>query len=191
MRGHLVGLVVAGCLVAGSASAAYDRYEPERRKEVNVFLKGGVGGYTGDLSNVTAVGPTWGLTVNLQPLNILGVELGYEGSRNHLNALGDTAVFRNGADALLKIAPPFIERIKPFVGAGLGASYVGVQGNGAGVYRNDFMEEVPLAAGIEFNSRSVTAGIRATYRLLVDENFAGYNRQGGLFDTTLTLGGRF
>ena len=196
MQGRLLGLavLVAG-LTAGAARAQdyYDRYgneHVERRREVNVFLKGGVGGYTGELANVAHAGPTYGLTVNLQPLNILGVEIGYEGSRNHLSGLSDASasVYRNGASALMKVAPPFLERIKPFVGAGLGASLASIHGSAA--YRNDLMEEVPLAAGLEFNSRSVTAGVRATYRLLVDEGFAG-PRNGGLFDASVTLGGRF
>jgi hypothetical protein len=183
--------VLAGLLTAGAASAQRYRGEP---KDVNVFLKGGVGTYTGDLANLSDAGPSWGLTVNLQPLNILGVEVGYEGARNRVNDLGsnETAVLRNGVSALVKVAPPFIESIKPFVGAGLGASYVGVTGaNSAGLYRNDFMEEVPLAAGLEFNSRSLTAGVRATYRFLIDEGWAGGANQGSLFDTTVTVGGRF
>ncbi len=195
MRGRLAGwAILAGVLVAGTASAQ-SRYRRDERKDVNVFLKGGVGTYTGPLAGLSDAGPSWGLTVNLQPLNILGVEIGYEGARNRVNDIGaasETSVLRNGVSGMVKIAPPFIETIKPFVGAGLGASYVGVTGDNAGrLYRNDFMEEVPLAAGLEFNSRSVTAGVRATYRILVDESWAGSANQGGLFDTTVTLGGRF
>jgi len=195
MRARLLGLAlaVAGLTAASAARAESYRYDPDRyepRREVSVFLKGGLGDYTGNLGNVSDIGPTWGLSVDLQPLNIIGVEIAYDASRNHLTGLGNTAALRNGASAMVKLAPPFIERVKPFVGAGLGGSYVAITGNNGG-YSNDFMGEIPLAAGLEFNSRSVTAGVRATYRILADEGWAGVARTGGMFDTSLTLGGRF
>ena len=58
------------------------------------------------------------------------------------------------------------------------------------------MEEVPLAAGIEFNGGALTAGIRTTYRVLLNEDFADAapaedGPSGGLLDASLTVGGRF
>ena len=49
--------------------------------DLNVLLKGGVGDYTGALGTFTSTGPSWGATLNFQPYLFLGVELGYEGSR--------------------------------------------------------------------------------------------------------------
>ena len=152
--------------------------------------------YTGELNPLTSAGPSWGVIVNVQPLNVLGIELGYDGSRNGLTdqrLTGNANVMRNGGSAMVKLAPPFIERFKPFVGAGLGASYVSVQGETGGLYRNDLMEEIPLTAGLGFNSGALHAGVRGTYRLLIDEGFveqAG-TTEGGMVEGSLTLGARF
>ncbi|HVG60688.1 MAG TPA: outer membrane beta-barrel protein [Hyalangium sp.] len=184
--------LVLGLGVAGTAVAQ----DEGPMGKVKVFLKGGVSDYTGEVGEDVDTGPAWGLTVNIQPLRIIGFELGYDGSRNGISndLLPDATLTRNGATGLVKIAPPFLESVKPFVGAGLGASYISVSG-GAGLYDSDLVEEVPLAAGIEFNTGNLTTGVRATYRILVDESFAADtapgNPQGGLFDASLTLGGRF
>ncbi|WP_224360327.1 outer membrane beta-barrel protein [Hyalangium versicolor] len=191
-KGLKVMAFVLGLGVAGTALAQ----EGERKGGVKVFLSGGVSDYTGDVGENINTGPAWGLTVNLQPLNILGFELGYNGSRNTVDnvLLPDATLTRNGATGLIKLAPPFIDVVKPFVGAGLGASYISASG-GAGVYDSDLVEELPVAAGIEFNKGGLTAGVRATYRWLLDESFANGvdldKDQGGLFDASLTLGGRF
>ena len=137
------------------------------------------------------------------------LEEGGEGSRNAVPGApgggpGASALLRNGASGLLKVAPPLVERVRPFLGVGLGASYVSVQGEADGRYSSDLMEEVPLAAGIEFTQGSFTAGLRATYRALIDQGFAAETPGaaaraaiepsrggGGLLDASLTLGGRF
>jgi hypothetical protein len=184
--------VVLGVGVAGTALAK----DPGKQGDVKVFVSGGVSDFTGDAGGDINAGPSWGLTVNMQPTHILGFELGYDGSRNTVDnlVLPDASLTRNGATGLIKLAPPFIEVVKPFVGAGLGASYVSARG-ALGQYSSDFVEEVPVAAGVEFNKGALTAGLRATYRLLLGENFASdpsvNNNQGGILDGSLTLGGRF
>jgi hypothetical protein len=192
-RGGLRVLALVLGLGVGGAALAQD---DGPKGKVKVFLKGGVSDYTGDVGADVDTGPAWGLTVNIQPMRMLGFELGYDGSRNGISndLLPDATLTRNGASGLVKLSPPFLESVKPFVGAGLGASYISAQG-GLGLYESDLVEEVPLAAGIEFNTGALTTGVRATYRILVDERFASNvapgNPQGGLFDASLTLGGRF
>ncbi|MFL5318523.1 MAG: outer membrane beta-barrel protein [Myxococcaceae bacterium] len=196
MKRTVLAAAVALGMVASSAMAA-THYE--ERKDTSVFVKGGIGGYTGGLSDFTAAGPVWGVGVDLSPMRALGIELNYDGSRNALTdnrIAGSEAALRNGASAMLKIAPPLIDRIKPYIGAGLGASYVSIQGDGQGLYRNDLMEEVPLAAGLDFNSGALTAGFRAGYNILVDQGFADNaqangNPNGSLIHMAATLGGRF
>jgi hypothetical protein len=129
------------------------------------------------------------------------VELGYEGSRQRVddNRFEDAdrpSLTRHGGASLIKLSPPFLEQVRPFVGVGLGASQVRVSGGANGLYSSDFMEEVPMAAGLEFNAGAFTAGVRTTYRLLLNEQFADAalaegGPGGGLFDAALTLGGRF
>lgn len=193
-RGIRLAALALGLGVAGTAMAQ------DKQGDVNVFVDGGIGGYTGDLGALSATGPTWGVTLNLQPYEVLGFEVGYEGSKNDVTddrfrAAEAPSFIRHGATTLLKVSPP-MEKIRPFVGAGLGVSYVYVRGGGAGdAYSSDLMEEVPLAAGVEFNSGALTAGIRGTWRVLVDDNFADAavpgDASGALVDGSLTVGGRF
>lgn len=189
---------VLTCLLCATFAISASAASRNDRGDANVFLRGGVNSYTGDLNPFTAAGPAWGVIVNVQPMNVLGLEIGYDGSRNALTdqrLVDDANVLRNGASAMIKLAPPFIERFKPFVGAGLGATFVTVQGETGDLYRNDLMEEVPLTAGLEFNSGALHAGVRGTYRLLVDEGFVDQagpgDQQGGMVEGSLTLGARF
>lgn len=179
----------------GAAMAADD----DKQGDLNFHARAGVGGFTGGLDDYTSAGPTWGVGFSVQPYRVLGIEVNYEGSRNQLadDRLANTsALMRHGASAMLKLAPPFIERIKPFAGVGLGASYINADNDTSGLYKSDFVQEIPLAAGLEFNSGAVSAGFRATYRFLLDEAFADNaqtvgNPEGGLFDATVTVGARF
>ncbi|GEN09342.1 Outer membrane protein beta-barrel domain-containing protein [Myxococcus fulvus] len=196
-RGIQVGALALAILAAGTASA--QERKAGKRGDVNVFLKGGLGDYTGNLGDLTSTGPSWGLSLNVQPTTFLGFELGYEGSQNGINdvrILDDgPSIVRQGGSALVKLSPPMLTSVRPFVGAGFGLTYVDVRGTGGGFYDSDTMEEVPLAAGLEFNSGALTAGLRATYRVLIDDagfaNGAVEDTDGGLFDASVTLGARF
>ena len=195
-RGIFAGTLALALATAGTASAQ-ERKEG-KRGDVNVFLRGGVGDYTGGLGDFTSTGPAWGVTLNAQPTTFLGFELGYEGSQNgveDVRLLEEPSLVRQGGSALLKVSPPFLTSIRPFVGAGLGVSYVDVRGQAADLYGSDTMQEVPLAAGVEFNSGALTAGFRTTYRVLINEGWAEElppdDSEGGLLDASLTLGARF
>jgi hypothetical protein len=193
-RGIRTALMALGLGWAGTAMAQ------DKQGDVNVFVGGGIGGYTGDLGGLSATGPTWGATLNLQPYKVLGFEVGYEGSKNDVTderfrASEAPSFLRHGVNSLVKVSPP-LEKIRPFVGAGLGVSYVYVRGGDeADPYSSDLMEQVPLSAGLEFNSGALTAGVRGTYRVLVDDNFADAavpgDASGGLLDANITVGGRF
>jgi Outer membrane protein beta-barrel domain len=192
-RGIRAAVVALGLGLAGTAMAQ------DKQGDVNVFLGGGIGGYTGDLGGLSATGPTWGATLNIQPYKMLGFEVGYEGSKNDVTddrfrADEAPSFLRHGVNSLVKLSPP-VEKVRPFVGAGLGVSYVYLRGNGEGLFDSDFMEQVPLSAGLEFNAGALTAGVRGTYRVLVDDNFADAavegDASGGLLDANITVGGRF
>ncbi len=194
----VMAAALALALFAAGSADAQRRSAKDTRGDLNVLIKGGVGDYTGGLSNHTTAGPTWGVLVNVQPMNMLGYEIAYDGSRNLVNddRLAQTpALTRHGVTGLVKVSPPLLKRVKPFVGAGFGASLVRVDEESQDLYQGDLVQEVPLAAGIEFNTPGITAGLRTTYRWLVDESFASPaaagNPQGGFFDAGVTLGGRF
>jgi opacity protein-like surface antigen len=183
--------LVLALVTAGTASAARRGSDSG---DVKVFLKGGVGNYTGGLGDFVNAGPTWGVSLNLQPLSFLGFEVGYEGAYNGTDSgLLKISAMRHGGAALAKLSLPFIEVVTPFVGAGIGGSYIFVDSALGNAYNSDFVGEVPLVAGVEFNRDSFTAGVRANYRLLLDENLSSQlnHSQGGFFDVALTLGLRF
>ncbi|QRK07929.1 hypothetical protein JQX13_49555 [Archangium violaceum] len=189
------GMAVLGLVAALGTAGTAAAQEEEPTGKVKVFLRGGVGNYTGTLGDIAKTGPSWGLTVNLQPMRFLGFELGYEGAHNPISEAGvfDLALTRHGGSALVKLSPPFLETVRPFVGAGVGGSYVFAKGTLLGGYQSGLVGEVPLAAGIEFNVEQFTAGARATYRLLLDEDLSEQldNPSGGFFDVVATLGLRF
>jgi hypothetical protein len=186
-------VAVWGFVVALSFAGTVDAQEERQRGKVNVFLRGGAGNYTGEFGEGFEVGPTWGLTLNVQPLRFLGFELGYEGARNTgKTVLFDFALMRHGASGLVKLSLPF-ELVKPFVGGGLGISHLSPSGDFEGAFGSDMVEEVPVAVGIEFNTGMLTAGARATYRLLLGKDLSeqAEDPEGGFFDVALTLGARF
>jgi hypothetical protein len=187
-------MAVLGFVLALASAGTATADEEPRRGRVNVFLRGGAGNYTGDLGESFNVGPTWGLTLDLQPLRFVGFELGYEGSRNTAKtALLDISLTRHGGSGLVKVLLPLFNAIKPFVGVGLGISNISIGGDLGGAFESDVVAELPLAVGFEVNSGVLTAGARATYRLLLDENLGRQvdDPQGGFFDVALTLGVRF
>lgn len=188
-----LGLAAALCAF-GAAHAANNE---NKQGDVNVILGAGVGDYTGGLSNYTQAGPTWGLTLNLQPSHVIGWEVGYDGARNILatdNGGTNPAITRHGGYGMVKLGLPFIEKVRPFAGIGFGASYASISQQ-SNLYKNDFMEEIPMAAGLEFNTGALTAGIRGQYHWLIDESFADPaqigNPEGGYVDGMLNLGARF
>ncbi len=175
--------------------------DTEQKPEYQVSLNGGVTGFTGVLGDSSRVGPMAGVTVGSTLWNFLGIEGGYEGSRNGISdprvAVGDQAIYRHNLSALAKVGPRFENGLKPFVGAGLGASYVNISDGAEGpFFRNDFMGELPVAAGVDLGQGNLHAGVRTTFRFLVADEFqeltpALDNTDGGLLSAQLTVGGRF
>ncbi len=158
---------------------------------IGLTVRGGVTSYTGDLGDATDPGAFLGIQADARPVNGIGVELGYEGSRNGLEGDGDGALWRHNVGLLAKVGPD-INDWRPFVGAGFGVSYLNPNDE-AGLALGtdtDVVTEVPLAAGVEYKLGDVTAGARATYRLIGDEEL-GLVDQGNLFTAGITLGGRF
>src|SRR5215471_12334700 len=113
MRNRFVLGAIAGlcALHAGLAQA-----------EGRLILKGGLALFTSDLGNATSAGPAWGVILNYQPIEIFGIEFGYEGSRNALSdprAPLSTGLFRNSGVGLVKVFMPLLAAVHPFAGAGL------------------------------------------------------------------------
>lgn len=203
-----------GCLAmttlisSGSALAAVDasqvadkiNFDQERTK-VGLDVRVGVGGLTGDLGARTAPGPLIGLTAGARPWRAVGVEAGFEGQRLPLDdaRVGDEqAMYRYNVGVLAKAGPLLVQdKVRPYVGVGLGVSYLNATDGADPLYRNDFVTEVPLAAGVEYRfSPSIFAGARGTYRVLYGDEFADQaspedNPTGNLLNLGLMVGGRF
>ena len=203
-----ITLAAAALSLCGITALAQDRYEPgyepqtlksaARQGNLAVRADVGVANYLGDLDSHSRAGPAWGVAVSADQYNLVGLELGYEGSRNPIEqglAGDNAAVWRHGVSGLAKLGPTLGEFVRPYVGAGLGVSYVNANDPAEGRYRNDFMGELPLAAGIEVKRGSLTGGIRGTYRLLAGEEWASTagigKTEGSLASATFSLGGKF
>ncbi len=169
--------------------------------DITVSALGGVSNYTGDLGDSSAAGPLVGVMVGADWRGLVGAELGYETNRNSINdeiAGADQAIQRHNLSAFGKIGPTLATNFKPFIGAGLGASYVNVTDGAEDFsnFRSDFMQEVPVGAGLEYKVGALQAGVRGTYRFLVNDEFqeptpSADNPGGGLLSAQLNVGGSF
>lgn len=205
VRSVLRGLAAGALLLAGSAFAQVEATEvaeeidfDAERTKVGLDARVGLGGMTGELGDQTGVGPLLGISAGAQPWKALGIEVGYEGQRLPLedNLVGDgEGLYRHNVGLLAKVGPVIEDRWRPFVGAGLGMSYINISDGADDVYDDDFVREVPLAAGVDYTMGNLFAGARASYRLLYGEEFANDatigDAEGGLFNASITLGGRF
>ena len=106
-----------------------------------------------------------------------------------------SAIFRHGVDSLAKVGPTLESGLRPFVGAGLGVSLINPNAAAEGVATNDVLAEVPVAAGLEYDTGLLTAGVRGTARWTLGEEFAeaalGDDADGSIFGASLTFGGCF
>jgi opacity protein-like surface antigen len=176
--------VILGVALLAAPAIAQDR---------GLTVRSGVSAFTGDLGDGTDVGAFLGIQAEARPYRLIGVEVGYEGSANGFEENDSGSLWRHNVGALAKLGPVLDDRWMPFVGAGLGISYLDPTGEaGTNVFDDDFVAEVPVAAGIEYRFSGLTAGARATYRVISGEGFApGDIDEGDLFTAGLSLGGRF
>ncbi len=207
-RSWMGGFALVALCTAGSAFAAIDASRVgeeinynEARTPVGVDVRVGVGGLTGDSGARTAPGPLLGITAGAQPWRLVGVEAGIEGQRLPIDdvRVGDEqALYRYNVGVLAKAGPLVLDdKLRPYVGAGVGVSYINATDGAESVYNNDIIQEVPLAAGLDYRfTPSIYAGARATYRVLFGEEFADTadvdgDTSGNLLNFGLMVGGRF
>jgi hypothetical protein len=194
-----LGAIAAATLVAlpafaqDSEARVYDENQQSGgiTRDFSIALRGGLNTYTGDLADDTGVGASLGIQADSRPLPLLGLELGYEGARNPFKNI-DGSLWRNNVSALAKVGPElgYSGNLRPFVGAGFGVSVLNPSGNAETIFDNDFVTEVPLAAGVDYNFGGVRAGARATYSILGGENL-GRTENGNNVNIGLNVGGAF
>jgi hypothetical protein len=191
-----VGLVVL-TLLSGSALA--QEWLSSLLREPSMMVGGGVEGYTQVLAPQIDVGVTYGVALGLQPTRLLGLELGYSGAVNSIDARRRGAgsgrdLVRNGAYAAATVSP-FSSAVRPYVMGGLGFSSYNVRGGAVGLGDNT-VGNVPLGAGVRTSVGAFTADARLNYNVLFDEQFAvgapvPRSRTGGPSSLTISRGGRY
>lgn len=199
----LVSLCVAGPSLAATSAerVAQDIRFNEENTKVGLDVRLGAGGLTGRAGEVTKVGPMVGITAGSQPWRNLGVEAGVEGQRLPIvdsRISQGEAMYRYNFGLMAKAGPLVMqEKLRPYVGVGAGVSYLNATNGAEALYRNDFVTEVPFAAGLDYRfGNGIFAGARASYRVLFGEEFAdsaiGTTDAGGnLVNVAATVGGRF
>lgn len=202
----VAGLVAAGTCVAGPALAAVDATEVSRKLnyspedvEAGVDVRVGLGGFTSELGRETGVGPLFSINATAQPWKYIGVEAGYEGQRIPIDdsrVPSGNQIWRNNATVMGKLGPVIHHRFHPFVGVGLGLSYLHSSDGSRSVYNNDWQTELPLAAGLDYRVGNLYTGVRASYRFLGGENLfripdTNSDAKGNLFNGNVTVGGTF
>jgi hypothetical protein len=205
IRSVMGSLAAATLLFSGPALAQIEAQEVDEKLDIeperapaglDVHL--GLGMLTGEVGDDTGTGPLLGITAETQFLPWMSAELGYEGQRLPIDEalVGDgEGLWRHNVGLLAKAGPLINERWQPFVGVGVGLNYFNPSDGADGLYDNDLVPEMPLAAGLDYSFGSISAGARATYEVLLGEEFAddrgAANDDGDLFNVGLTLGGRF
>ncbi|MET0403308.1 MAG: outer membrane beta-barrel protein [Cystobacter sp.] len=198
----VLSLCLSGPTLAASAErVARNLNFNEAETPVGLDVRLGAGGLTGSAAEYTKVGPLLGLTAGAQPWRLLGIEAGFEGQRLPLSdtRIGQgEAMYRYNLGVLAKAGPLLVqEKLRPYVGVGAGVSYLNATSGAEGLYRNDFVSEVPFAAGLDYRfGNGLFAGARASYRVLFGEEFAdaanlGEPSGGNLLNVAATVGGRF
>lgn len=199
----LVSLCMSGAALAapGAEDIAEDLKFNEEMTPVGVDVRLGAGGLAGRGGDVTQVGPLVGIAAGAQPWRFLGVEAGAEGQRLPIDdpRIGDgEAMYRYNVGLLAKAGPTLAQdKLRPYVGVGAGVSYLNATSGAENLYRNDFITEVPLAAGVDYRfGNGIFAGARASYRVLFGEEFADAatvdgDSGGNLLNIAATVGGRF
>ncbi len=154
----------------------YDRDE-NAISGITFLAGGGVEGYTGSLAPRIGPGASWGVTVGLQPLKVLGVELGYTGAANDLRNSNlypggkGPDIVRNGGQAVLTLGLPFA--IQPYILAGVGFSHYSVRtGIKAAGFKDDTSGLIPLGAGVRAHVFHLTVDARFVYNVIFSQRFA-------------------
>jgi hypothetical protein len=178
-----------------------DMKEDEDQKKadmrgLSVLVGAGVEGYTGGLASEINPGPTVGVVAGLRPSKVLGIELGYSGAVNNLDAdVGGSGpdIVRNGAVANLTLgltAAP----VQPYLLGGFGMNWYNVRNGGALGFTDDTSSRVPVGVGLRTHIGDFTADARVNYNILLNEGFAPVaddRLTTGSYQGTLNLGGTF
>ncbi|MFY0528095.1 hypothetical protein ACN28I_34700 [Archangium gephyra] len=185
----------------GSGYDMKDEDEGQKKGDMrglSVMVGAGVEGYTGGLAPEINPGATVGVLAAIKPSKVLGLELGYSGAVNNLDAdVGGSGpdIVRNGAVANLTLglsAAP----VQPYLLGGFGMNWYNIRNGEALGFSDDTSSRIPVGIGLRTHIGDFTADARVNYNVLLNEDFAPGNVDDGQFGTgsyqgTLNLGGTF
>lgn len=170
---------------------------------LTLLVGGGVEGYTGELAPQINPGATAGVRAALKPSKVLGLELGYSGALNNIDAGGEGGavdgpdLIRNGGQAVVTLGL-FATDWHPYVLGGIGINDYNFRGGQALGYEDDTVGSVPAGLGFRGHVGDFTVDARANYNFLFDKEFApgvetggGDFGEGGSYQGTLSIGGTF
>jgi len=143
---------------------------------ITFLAGGGVEGYSGSLAPRIGPGASWGVTLGLRPLKVLGLELGYTGAANDLRDSNlypggqGPDIVRHGGQAVLTLGLP--TAIQPYILGGVGVSHYSVRsGIQAAGFHNDTSGLIPVGAGIRAHIFHFTVDARFVYNVLFSQGF--------------------
>lgn len=199
MKGLVRGLVGLALLGALPAFAQVTEPTRVRDREVKVDLHGGAGGYTGNLGDITGVGPMWGVSVGTDATPYIGGEISYDGGRVPMDdpRLDGGGLMNNAVQGALKLKAPLGD-VEPYVMGGIGVGLLSPNLGAQIYYNSDWVTEIPVGAGVDVDLGAINAGVRGTFTNLYGEELADVgvpsvvdNTTGSRFSGTITLGGEF
>jgi hypothetical protein len=169
----------------------------EEAGHLELQLLGGLESFTAGLSAGTAPGPFVGLAALTQPLFLLGVEAAYEAAWLPLDderLAGSPRLWKHTALGLVKLGVPVSKGLRPYLGTGLGVSYLHPVHGARPLYREDVLFELPVLLGLEARLGPLTGGVRVSYRSILGEDFEQAplgDASGGVVAAGVSLGARF
>jgi opacity protein-like surface antigen len=154
------------------------REEEERPLGVGVLVGGGVIGFaTDEMIDVTTVGGSWEARVAIGTQLPIGLELGYLGSAQGLDAIGlddDAILLSNGAEAVARFNIIAEAPLQPYAFGGAGLrnyQIVNTDENVSNLADSDNVFEVPVGAGVSFRVvEGLLLDVRGTYRFAFDDD---------------------
>jgi hypothetical protein len=191
--------IVSDDAFGGSGYDMKDEDEGQKKGDMrglSVMVGAGVEGYTGGLAPEINPGATVGVLAAIKPSKVVGLELGYSGAVNNLDAdVGGSGpdIVRNGAVANLTLgltAAP----VQPYLLGGFGMNWYNIRNGEALGFTDDTSSRIPLGVGLRTHIGDFTADARVNYNVLLNEDFApaGDDRfTTGSYQGTLNLGGTF
>ncbi len=152
--------------------------EEERPLGVGFLVGGGVTGFASDaMMDVTNVGGAWEARVAIGTQLPIGLEVGYLGSAQGMDAIGldsDAILLGNGAEAVARFNLIADAPLQPYAFGGAGLRHYRITNtdqNLSSLADSDNVFEVPVGAGANFRiGEALLVDVRGTFRFAFDDD---------------------